>query len=343
MATTHAPSSAVTILGTGGMGTALALLWPRKGREVRLWGRDPSRVERIAHQRINEDHLPGVRLDPAIVVTADPARALDGATLIVVAVPSAFLGATLEDLAHRAGVPAPQVPVLSVIKGIEPGTSARPTEIVRRVWGQRPLAVLSGPGHAEEMARGLPTSQVVAGDQLELGIQVQEALNSSRLRIYTNDDPIGVELAGALKNVMAIAAGVCEGLGLGDNAKAALITRGLVEIARFAVACGGRRDTFYGLAGVGDLLTTCYSPHGRNRAVGLAVGRGERPETVTGRSLNIAEGVTTCRVVVEMAQRLGIDMPITREVEAVLHHGKPPRLAMSDLLQRLPRTEWWRD
>lgn len=342
MATTQATLPAIAILGTGGMGTALAHLWPQERQVVRLWGRDPARVERIARQRINEDHLPGVPLDSSIIVTADPSLALDRVNLIVAAIPSAFLGATLEDLARRAGVPAPHVPVLSVIKGIEPGTSARPTQIVRRVWGERPLAVLSGPGHAEEMARGLPTSQVVAGDQPELGIQVQEALNSSRLRIYTNDDPVGVELAGALKNVIAIAAGVCEGLGLGDNAKAALITRGLVEIARFAVACGGRRDTFYGLAGVGDLLTTCYSPHGRNRAVGVALGRGERLETLASRSLNIAEGVTTCRVAVEMADRLGVEMPITREVKAVLHHGKPPHEALSDLLQRLPRTEWWR-
>jgi glycerol-3-phosphate dehydrogenase (NAD(P)+) len=203
------------------------------------------------------------------------------------------------------------------------------------------VAVLSGPSHAEELARGLPASVVVGGSDDALNHAVRDALNRGMFRVYTNPDAAGVELAGALKNILGIAAGICDGLGFGDNAKAALLTRGLVEIARFAVHLGAQPATFYGLAGVGDLITTCYSPFGRNRAVGERIGRGEPPDAVIAGMVNVAEGVFTTRSVHDQARQHGVEMPITDEVERILFRGKPPRDAVTDLMLRVPREESW--
>ncbi len=204
----------------------------------------------------------------------------------------------------------------------------------------RPVAVLSGPSHAEEFARGLPASVVVAGDDESLCVRVRDALNVGMFRVYTNPDAIGVELAGALKNVLGIAAGVCDGLGLGDNAKSALLTRGLVEITRFGVALGARQETFFGLAGVGDVITTCFSPHGRNRRVGERLGLGESLETILHDMVNVAEGVPTTLSVHDQARERRVSVPITDELHAVLFLGKSPRAALVDLMERAPKDEW---
>jgi glycerol-3-phosphate dehydrogenase (NAD(P)+) len=202
------------------------------------------------------------------------------------------------------------------------------------------VSVLSGPSHAEEFARGLPASVVVAGPDEALNLRVRDALNGDAFRVYTNPDALGVELAGALKNILGIAAGICDGLGFGDNAKAALLTRGLAEIARFAVALGAHPATFFGLAGVGDVVTTCYSRFGRNRAVGERIGRGEPLAAILAGMTDVAEGVTTTRSVDALARREGVEMPITREVFRILFEGKAPRLAVTDLMMRQPKDEW---
>ena len=330
-------SRRVGILGAGGMGTALALLFERGGGAVRLWARDPATARSMASYRENTRHLPGVRLPESIEITADPGVATAGSDLIVVAIPSAYLRATLAGIADRL----PRgIPVVSVVKGIEVERFARPSEIILECLGERAVAVLSGPSHAEEFARGLPASVVVGGAHPGLNAAVSEALKSPAFRVYTNPDLVGVELAGALKNILGLAAGICDGLGFGDNAKAALLTRGLVEMSRFAVALGGRIETFRGLAGVGDVITTCYSPFGRNRAVGQRVGRGEPLEAVLGGMVDVAEGVPTTRSVRQIAADRGIPMPITDEVHAILFEGKPPRSAVSDLMLRDPKGEW---
>ncbi len=264
-------------------------------------------------------------------------NATEGADLIVAAIPSAYLRGTLKAQAER--IP-PGIPILSVVKGIENGTFARPSRIIVEALGARPVAVLSGPSHAEELARGLPASVVVAGDDEALNVRVRDALNRGMFRVYTNPDALGVELAGALKNILGIAAGICDGLGFGDNAKAALLTRGLVEIARFGVRLGARPTTFFGLAGIGDVITTCFSPFGRNRAVGERIGRGEPLAAVLAGMVDVAEGVPTTRSVRDQARRAGVAMPITEEVALILFEGKPPLAAVSDLMVRLPRDEW---
>ncbi len=326
----------VAILGTGGMGTALALLLAKAGHPVRFWGRDPAQVEQIARNRENRKHLPGITLPEGVELTTNAAFATARADLLIVAIPSAFLRSTLETLAGR--IPEGR-PIVSVVKGIERGTSARPSEVIEQTLGPRPIAVLSGPSHAEEIAKGLPASVVVAGPVEELTLRVQALLNSGRLRVYTNPDAIGVELAGALKNVLGLAAGICDGLALGDNAKAALLTRGLAEMTRFVVALGGQAETLLGLAGVGDLATTCYSPHGRNRALGERIGRGMSLEEAVAELSGVAEGVYTARSVDEMARARGIEMPITREVQQILDEGRSPLEAVSSLMMRMPKEE----
>lgn len=333
------PSSsfrAPVVLGAGGMGTALASLLSTRGAMVRLVTRDPARAELLQGSRENAKHLPGYPIPASVEVMASSAEAFEGTDLVVVAIPSAYLRHGLEQVA--AWIPK-SVPILSVVKGIERETFARPSEIIRAVLGPRPIAILSGPSHAEEIMRGLPTSVVVAGDDEPLNVRLRDVLNGGSFRVYTNPDAVGVELAGALKNVLGIAAGICEGLRFGDNAKAALLTRGLVEVARFATARGGQPETFRGLAGVGDVLTTCYSPFGRNREVGLRIGAGETLSAILASMNNVAEGITTTQSVHAEARRRGIDMPITTEVFQILFEGKSPRTAVTDLMLRDPKVE----
>lgn len=327
----------ITILGAGGMGTAMGVLLDRSGHRVRLWARRPEFVEELRAVGQNERYLPGIAIPHSILLTSDIVEAIDGTDLLIAAIPSAYLRGSLR---LAASVVPPGLPVVSVIKGIEQHTFARPSQVIQEELGERPISVLSGPSHAEEIARGLPTSVVVAGTDGPLNRLVRDTFNTDRFRVYSNSDAIGVELGGALKNVIGVAAGICDGLGFGDNAKAGLLTRGLAEMTRFGSAMGARPATFLGLAGVGDLITTCYSPFGRNRAFGERIGRGESFAAIQASSPKVAEGVPTCQGVSELAHQRNIEMPITTALRQVLFDGKSPSEAVSDLMDRETKDEW---
>ncbi len=326
-----------SVLGDGAWGTALAVLLAQDpGKRVVLWSARPENGQILRDRRENVRLLPGVRIPEAIELTTDLDRALHGADLAVAAIPAVYLRDTMT---RARGLLPPDLPVVSVAKGLERDTFLRPTEILGQVAGCTRLVVLSGPSHAEEVSRGLPTSLVAASADLDLVRWVQQCFNTDRLRVYTSLDVAGVELAGALKNVIGLAAGACDGLGFGDNAKAALMTRGLVEMARFGVAHGGEHQTFFGIAGLGDLITTCVSRHGRNRLVGERLARGEPLRQILDRTPMVAEGVYTARSVYERAARMGLDMPITTEVYRVLYEGKSFLAAVDELMQRVPKFE----
>lgn len=330
-------STRFAILGDGAWGTAIALVLAQDAdHRVALWSARPENARLLQERRENVVYLPGVPIPPAVELTADVREAVRGAELWIAAVPTVYLRATLTPVARELTAPTP---VLSLAKGIENQTFLRPTEIIEQVLGSRPTAALSGPSHAEEVSRGLPTSVVVAGGDLDLARWIQRHFATERFRVYTNQDVVGVELAGALKNVMGIAAGIGDGLSFGDNTKAALLTRGLAEMARFGVALGAEHETFFGLAGIGDLITTSFSRHGRNRAVGERLGRGEKLAQILGSMKMVAEGVYTTKSVHDRAQKMGIDMPITREVYRVLYEDKDPRAAVNDLMLRAPKRE----
>jgi len=327
----------VAVLGAGGWGTALALVLAQNPRHhVSLWSARPEQAAEMQARRENVRFLPGVPLPESIVLTTDIRRAVEGADLLLEAIPTIYLRDTMMRIASFL---PDRVPMVSVTKGIEMATLRRPTEILAEIIGPRPLAVLSGPSHAEEVARKLPTTVVAASEDLAVAKLIQTCFTTDWFRTYTNTDIIGVELAGALKNVIGIAAGICEGLGFGDNAKAALLTRGLAEMTRFGVALGAEAATFAGLAGMGDLITTCMSRHGRNRAVGLRLAQGESPASIWANMSMIAEGVFTARSVHERSQAMGMPMPISGEVYRVWYEGKNPRQAVQELMLREPRSE----
>ncbi|MCA9076235.1 MAG: NAD(P)-dependent glycerol-3-phosphate dehydrogenase [Planctomycetaceae bacterium] len=326
-----------TILGGGAMGTACAiLLADHAGQDVSIWAREEDNPQRIAETRVNERYLPGVPIPDSIGITSDIEQAIDGADFLLLAIPTKFVRATLTHL--RPSLTGDR-PVVSIVKGIENETFMRPSEIVKDVLGERPVVALSGPSHAEEIARRMPASVVAACTDITLAEQVQTMFSTDRFRVYTNNDPLGVELAGALKNVIGLAAGMCDGLKFGDNAKSALMTRGIVEITRFGVALGADPATFNGLAGIGDLITTCMSPHGRNRQVGEQLGKGQTLDEIMSHMAAIAEGVNTTRSVHDLAQQKNIEMPITDEIYSVLYEGKSPLEATETLMQRPPRAE----
>lgn len=327
----------VTILGGGAMATACAVvLAEQPDQEVSIWARNPAYAEQMRHDRENRRLLPGIRIPDRVQVTSDIDQALAGAEYLLAAIPTQFLRASLQDL--RPHLPQHR-PVISVIKGIENGTFLRPSEIIAEVLGNRAVVAIGGPAHAEEVARRMPTTVVAASADLGLARQVQKIFGTDRFRVYTNLDLVGVELAAALKNVIAIAAGISDGLGYGDNAKSALLTRGLVEMTRFGLRFGAEAATFHGLAGFGDLITTCISPFGRNRRVGQRLGNGESLQEILASMDAVAEGVATARSVFDIAGQEGIDMPITGEVYHVLFEGKSPAEATNSLMHRPPRSE----
>lgn len=324
------------ILGSGGWGTAVALLLAQNpGHRVRLWSAHADVARRLNAERENVRLLPGVPIPEAVQITSDEAEAVADADCWVTAIPTAYLRDTVR---RFASLRAADVPVLSLTKGLEAHTFRRPSEMLGEILGTEKVAVLSGPSHAEEVARGMPTSVAVAAADLTLASWMQHHCGTDRFRVYTNSDLIGVELAGALKNVIGIAAGICDGLGFGDNAKAALLTRGMVEMTRFGVAHGAEAATFAGLAGMGDLITTCFSPHGRNRRVGYRLGKGETLADVLA-GPQVAEGVYTSKSVFERVSRMGIETPIMTGVYQVLHEGKAPLVAVQDLMTRRQREE----
>lgn len=326
----------VAVVGIGAMGTVMAQLLASNGLNVALLGRAEEPVHDVFANRENRVYLPGTRLDERVAPTNDPAAALTGCDIVVSATPCQFLSGAWERCA--AHVPA-GVAVVSVTKGLEIGTSRRPSEIIRAALPAHPVAAISGPNIAHELARCLPATAVVACDAREVATLVQRTFSTSWFRLYTSTDMLGVELAGAVKNVIAIAAGILDGLRAGDNAKAALVTRGLVEIGRLGVALGARPETFSGLAGLGDLITTSVSPHGRNRTAGEAIGRGQPVDTVIQQTRGVIEGIPTTRAVLEMARERGVEMPITQAVYDVLFDRKTPIAAITELMQRPPKAE----
>ncbi|MFO1041294.1 MAG: NAD(P)H-dependent glycerol-3-phosphate dehydrogenase [Planctomycetaceae bacterium] len=327
----------IAILGGGAMATACAILLAEHAdQEATIWARNPEYATQMQRDRENRRLLPGVLLPPNISITSDLEQALSGAEYIVAAIPTQFLRSTLVNVKPLLKQPRP---VISVIKGIENETFLRPSEIINDVLGNNGVVALSGPSHAEEVARRLPATVVAASGDLGLARQVQRMFNTQRFRVYTNLDLIGVELAGALKNVIAIAAGISDGLGYGDNAKSALMTRGLVEIMRFGVRFGAEAATFSGLAGMGDLITTCVSGYGRNRRVGERLGRGESLAQILEGMEAVAEGVTTARSVFEISEQEGIETPIISEVYRVLFEKKSAADATNSLMLRPLRAE----
>ncbi len=328
----------IAILGAGGWGTALGIVLAARGRRVRLWGHDPAHVERLRARRENATYLPGVELPKSIEPTSSLGD-LDRVGLVLFVTPSRALREVAGQLAASAGGLPESVPLLSCTKGIEHGSGRRMSEILREFFPRNPVAALSGPSHAEEVARGTPTAVVLGATEAAVAAELQGIFNGEALRAYTTDDLAGVELGGALKNVFALAAGVSDGLGLGDNAKAALVTRALAEMIRLGTRLGGRRETFQGLSGIGDLMVTCFSRHSRNRQVGERLGRGETLAAITGSMRMVAEGVPTARSAWECARRCGVESPITDQVYALLYEGRPPAAALRELLERDPRPE----
>ncbi|MDQ3908123.1 MAG: NAD(P)-dependent glycerol-3-phosphate dehydrogenase [Acidobacteriota bacterium] len=321
-------------MGAGGWGTALGVVAGRAGHSVRLWSRNAEIAEAINLDRVNPIYLPAHEIVGDVRATSVAGDALRGAEFVVLAAPS---HATREMLARvKDEVPGGAV-VLSATKGIEAETGRRVSEIVRDVLGEKiasRFACLSGPSFAREVASGHPTAVVAASLDASLALRVQSVLSYENLRVYTNDDLTGVELGGAVKNVMALAAGMVGGLGLGANSVAALVTRGLAEMTRFAVAQGARVETLAGLAGLGDLVLTCTGSLSRNRFVGQELGRGRKLEEITTGMREVAEGVRTSRAVKLIADRIGVEMPITEQVNAVLYDGRPPRDAVRELMLR---------
>ncbi len=330
------PGMKAAIIGDGAWGTALALLLLGKGYDVRVWGAFPDYTREMVSARQNYRYLPGVPLPDDLVFTNDLDAVLHGARMVVMAVPSHVM----REVARRvAAALTDPVPFVSVAKGLESGTMKRMSQVIQEETGLPQVAALSGPSHAEEVARKLPTAVTAAAQQANMAAFVQEVFSCEYFRVYSNTDIVGVELCATLKNIIAIAAGSVDGCEFGDNAKSALLTRALVEMIRFGTAMGGQVESFFGLAGVGDLITTCFSPHGRNRAFGERIARGMSVEDALNASRGVVEGYRNTKSIHQIAQRLHIDMPVTEAVYEVLYEGKDIRDAMVSLMTRERKSE----
>lgn len=326
----------VAILGDGGWGTALGLSLLQSGHQVRIWGPFPDYIKRIRTERENPLYLPGISLPENLVWTADRDEAVAGADVVVLAVPSKYCRTVFESFAGKL---PPKCSVVSVSKGLDKDTHQRITEIAGGIMGHKPVAALSGPSHATEVARGVPTAVVIASENVALTNLLQGVFMTPRFRVYTSDDVIGVELGGALKNVVAVAVGASDGLGFGDNTRAALITRGLAEITRLGCALGARPETFSGLSGAGDLIVTCTSRWSRNRAVGERLGQGESIEHIVSSMKQVAEGISNCEIARALIREKSVRAPIIEEVYALVHEGKDPNKAVQSLMTRIARPE----
>ncbi len=331
-------SKRITVIGDGGMGTVCAVMLAENGYEVMLWSAFEDQAAELEANRENLRFLPGCKLPAGISVTAEGAKALTEVSLVISAVPTQYIRQVWQGLKPCCKA---DVGICSVAKGIENDTLLRPTEILADVLGSAAgeLAALSGPSIAPEIAAQLPASVAVASTSTKLATMIQDRISRPYFRVYTNPDLIGLELAGATKNVIAIAAGLIDGLGLGDNAKAALVTRGLSEIVRLGTAAGANPETFAGLAGIGDLVTTCISPVGRNRSFGHAVGSGKSVAEALAETNAVVEGVATTSSVVELAKKLNVEMPITQAIFGVIFGGIDPKTATDKLMTRPLRAE----
>ena len=324
------------VLGTGSWGTALALSLAKNGYNVVMWSRRKERAEKINEARENAQYLPGIMLPENINITDNIKEAMEDCPMIVVATPSqAFRGMCKQ---IKEYVKKEQI-IVNVAKGLEKGTGKKLSEVCREELPENEYVMLSGPSHAEEVAKELPTTIVVAAEKLEVAQKTQDFFMSPTLRVYTNPDLIGVELGGALKNIIAFGAGICDGLGFGDNTKAALMTRGITEISRLGIAMGAKSVTFSGLSGIGDLIVTCTSMHSRNRRAGILIGKGYSVEETLKEIKMVVEGITATEVAYEVAKEIGVDMPITAAIYGVLHKGLDPKDAITSLMMREKKHE----
>lgn len=331
----------IAVLGGGSWGTALAVLLDERGQQVSVWEFFPERAEAMEKSRENKAMLPGIKIPESIAITSDMAEVVPGSDVVLVVVPSHVLRDTMT---QAAGLMKGSEKVVIATKGVEQGSLKRMSEIVAEVAGvsRDRIAVLVGPSHAEEVARQVPTAIVSASEDEETARYVQENFATPMFRVYTNTDVLGVEIGVAVKNVIAIAAGITDGLGFGDNTKGALLTRGLAEITRLGVKMGARQQTFAGLAGIGDLITTCTSQHSRNRFVGQELGKGRKLREILDGMVMVAEGVRTTKSAVGLAAEYDVEMPISEEVNKILFEDKSPMEAIKDLMLRSPKPEvWW--
>lgn len=329
----------IAIIGAGSWGTALAIVLAPRCESIRLWAHEADLVERMFSTRINDVFLPGFSLPLNVEPTADLGYALAGAGIVVGVMPSRFARPLYREMLPHL---EPRMQFVSATKGLEQGTQLRMSEVAREVIGEKfepRVAVLSGPTFAREVARGDPTAVVIAAPDQELAASIQREFSGPTLRLYANDDPVGVELGAALKNIIAIGAGICDGLGLGSNSVAALITRGLAEITRLAIALGGRPRTLSGLAGLGDLVLTCNGVLSRNRSVGIELAKGRKLADIVNSMTMIAEGVETTAAACGLARKCNVDMPITGQMDAILRGRTSPRDAIRELMERALKTE----
>lgn len=324
----------IAVLGDGGWGSTIAILLANKGYSVTLWGAFPEYIETLKKKHLNEKFLPGINIPSAVRFTADISDIPEDA-IVALAIPSKYLRKTLTPLKAKIK----NKNIISLIKGIELETLKRPSEIIKELLPSSEIAVLSGPTISFEVARNLPATLVAASENEAFTRKVQDVFNTENFRVYTSRDLTGVELGGALKNIIAIAAGISDGMGFGVNTKAALLTRGLVEITRLGVKMGGERETFFGLSGLGDLATTCISTHSRNRWFGEEIGKGKKLENILkGRGMAV-EGVTTTKAAYELSKKFGVEMPITEKIYEVLYNNMPPKHAVKELMARALKPE----
>ncbi|MBR6700192.1 MAG: NAD(P)H-dependent glycerol-3-phosphate dehydrogenase [Firmicutes bacterium] len=326
----------ITVLGGGSWGTAIAISLSSKGLNVDLWDIDKEHIENMMRERENTKFLPGTKFPETLSVKENQEDAIAGSDVIVFAVPAQFFRSALE---NAAGLIGKDKIVVNVAKGVEQNTLSLLSQIAAEYIPDNKYVVVSGPSHAEEVCKGMPTTLVAASKDRAAAEYVQDMLMSSVMRVYTNDDVVGVELGGALKNIIALGAGICDGLGNGDNAKAALITRGLAEIRRLGVAMGARETTFAGLSGIGDLIVTCTSMHSRNRRCGIMIGEGVDPEKAVENVGMIVEGVFTCNAAYGLAQKYGVEMPIVENIYKVLNEGMDPKDGFNILMTRQKKHE----
>ncbi len=327
----------IVVVGDGGWGTAMSMVLASTGHEVGIWSYDAEYAAHMSATRTNPRYLPGFDIPESVEISADFAALAPNADILVSAIPTAFLRDVWTN--HLPHLP-PDLPIVSLSKGLEGGTHLRPTEVLREVTGpDRTVSVLSGPNIAREIAAGMPATSVVASPDPELARQIQIDFSGDAFRVYSNPDHVGVELGGVLKNVIALAAGMCDGMDLGVNAKASLVTRGMIEMARLGQALGGERRTFFGLSGLGDLYTTCESRSSRNRTFGERIGRGEQIADITASMNQVAEGVKSSKPVHDLMLEHDLTLPISHEVYAVVHEGKPPRDALLALMRRAHKDE----
>lgn len=321
----------VSILGSGSWGTALALVLEKNGYKIDMWTLNQEQADYINDKRENVDYLPGINIPDNIRATTNLKEVIEDSEIIVLAVPSQAIRSICKKI--QKFVNSNQI-LVDVAKGIENDTGMRLSEICKQELPNNKYVVLSGPSHAEEVSRNIPTTVVVSSEDLESAKIVQDAFMNSNFRVYVNEDTIGVELGGALKNIIAFGAGICDGLGYGDNAKAALMTRGIREISRLGVAMGAKESTFSGLSGVGDLIVTCTSMHSRNRRAGILIGQGKSLEETLDEVKMVVEGITATKAAYEISKKLGVDMPITSAIYSVLYNGSSPDDIVAELMTR---------